>query len=58
MKRPWEKHLSVAIVLAALAFAAAELWNVMAGAAVAAVAVFVALRPLFRNRGERPGEER
>lgn len=56
MQRPWEKHLSLAIVLFAVAFAAAEFWSTMAGAAVAAVAVFVALRPLFRNRGRRPEE--
>jgi hypothetical protein len=56
MERPWEKHLSLAIALSAVAFAAAEFWNTMAGAAVAAVAVFVALRPLFRNRGRRPEE--
>lgn len=56
MRRPWEKHLSLALVLLAVAFAAAEFWNTMAGAAVTAVAVFVALRPLFRNRG-RPPEE-
>ena len=49
MQRPWEKHISAAIVLAAVAFAVGETWNVMAGAAVAAVAVFVALRPFFRN---------
>jgi hypothetical protein len=54
MQRPWEKHLSVAIVLLAVAFAAAEFWNTMAGAAVAAVALFVALLPLFRNRGRPP----
>jgi hypothetical protein len=56
MQRPWEKHLSVAVVLLAVAFAAAEFWNLMAGAAVAAMAVYVALLPLFRNRG-RPPEE-
>jgi hypothetical protein len=56
MQRPWEKHLSVAIALAAVAFAVAEFWNAMAAAALGAVAVFVALRPLFRNRGKRPEE--
>jgi hypothetical protein len=50
MHRPWQKHLSAAILLAAIAFAVGELWNVMAGAAIGAVAFFVALRPLFRNR--------
>ena len=49
MRRPWEKHLRLAFVLAAVAFAAAEFWSHIAGAAIAAVAVFVALRPLFRN---------
>jgi hypothetical protein len=52
MRRPWEKHLRLALVLLALAFAAAELWNVMAGAAIAAVAFFVAMRPLFRKEPE------
>jgi hypothetical protein len=53
MRHPWEKHLSLALVLAAVAFAVAELWNLMAGAAIGAVGVFVALRPLFRNRRVR-----
>jgi len=53
MHRPWEKHLSLAILLAATAFAVGELWNAMAGAAIAAAAFFVALRPLFRNRRTR-----
>ena len=53
MHRPWEKHLSIAVALAAVAFAVGEVWNVMAGSAIAAVAVFVALRPLFRNRRTR-----
>jgi hypothetical protein len=53
MHRPWEKHLSAALVLAAVAFAVGELWSVMAGAAIAAAAFFVALRPLFRNRRPR-----
>ena len=52
MHRPWEKHLRMAIVLSAMAFAAAELWNLMAGSAIAAVALFVALRPLFRKEPE------
>jgi hypothetical protein len=56
MRRPWEKHLSVAIVLAAVAFAVGVIWNVMAGAAIAAIAFFVALRPLFR-RAEDPAKE-
>jgi hypothetical protein len=53
MHRPWQKHLSTAIVLAAIAFAVGELWNLMAGAAIGATAFFVALRPLFRNRRTR-----
>jgi hypothetical protein len=47
MNRPWEKHLRTAILLLSIAFAAAVLWNRMAGAALAAIALFVALRPLF-----------
>jgi ABC-type iron transport system FetAB permease component len=39
----------MAVVLSAIAFAVAVLWNLMAGAAIAAVALFVALRPLFRK---------
>ena len=50
MRRPWEKHLSIALMLAAIAFAVGELWSSMAGAAIGAAAFFVALRPLFRNR--------
>jgi hypothetical protein len=53
MHRPWEKHLSTAIVIAAIAFAVGVFWNVMAGTAIGAVAFFVALRPLFRNRRTR-----
>jgi hypothetical protein len=53
MHRPWEKHLSTAIVLAAVAFAVGELWSPMAGAGIGAAAFFVALRPLFRNRRTR-----
>jgi hypothetical protein len=39
----------MAVLLLAVAFAIAEFWNVMAGSALAAVALFVALRPLFRK---------
>jgi len=53
MHRPWEKHLSLAVLLAAVAFAVGVLWSPMAGAAIAAAALFVALRPLFRNRRTR-----
>lgn len=49
MQRPWEKHLALAVVLSAVAFAVGETWNLMAGAAIGAAAVFVALRPLFRR---------
>ncbi|MCC2676136.1 MAG: hypothetical protein K0R58_3083 [Ramlibacter sp.] len=51
--RPWEKHLRLALVLCALAFAAGELWNLMAGAALGAAAFFVALRPLFLEQAQR-----
>jgi hypothetical protein len=47
MHRPWEKHFRMAVVLSALGFAASVFWNPMAGAALGAVALFVALRPLF-----------
>ena len=53
MRRPWEKHFRIAAVLAAAAFAVAEFWNLMAGCAIAAVAVFVVLRPLFIERRRR-----
>jgi hypothetical protein len=53
MHRPWQKHLSVALLLAAVAFGVGEVWNAMAGAAIGAAAFFVALRPLFRNRRTR-----
>ncbi len=57
MRRPWEKHLRMALVLAAVAFAVGVFWNVMAGAAVGAIALFVALRPLFRS-GDGEGRGR
>lgn len=53
MRRPWEKHFRIAVVLSAVAFAVGEFWNLLAGCAMAAVALFIALRPLFlkhRNR--------
>lgn len=53
MRRPWEKHLSLALVLASIAFALGVLWRPGAGAAVGTAAVFVALRPLCRNRRTR-----
>ena len=56
MRRPWEKHLRMALVLAAVAFAVGVFWNVMVGAGIGAVALFVALRPLFRSGdGKRKG---
>lgn len=54
MQRPWEKHLRAAFLLSAIAFAVGVLWHPMAGAALGAVAVFVALRPLFRNDRDGP----
>lgn len=53
MRRPWEKHLRIAVVLAALAFAVAEFWDTFAGAVIAAMAIFVALRPLFRKSDDK-----
>ena len=49
MRRPWEKHLRMALVLSAIAFAVAVFWSRMAGSAIGAVALFVGLRPLFRK---------
>jgi hypothetical protein len=45
--RPWETHISAALVLASLAFAVGEFWSPLAGSALVASALFVALRPLF-----------
>lgn len=53
MRRPWEKHFRTAVVLAAIAFAVAEFWNLLAGCAIAAVAVLVVLRPMFLERRKR-----
>lgn len=53
MNRPWEKHLSAAFLLSAGAFAVWELWNAMAGAALGALAFFIAMRPLFLHRRTR-----
>lgn len=53
MRRPWEKHFRIAVVLSAVAFAVAEFWNLMAGCALAAVALFVGLRPLFLKHRDR-----
>jgi hypothetical protein len=47
----------MALVLAALAFAAGVMWNEMAGAAIGAVALFVALRPLFRKDKDAAASE-
>jgi hypothetical protein len=57
MHRPWEKHLRMAVVLSAIAFAVAVFWNLMAGSAIAAVALFVALRPLFRKEPQDAADE-
>jgi hypothetical protein len=43
----------MALVLFALAFAIAVFWNLMAGSALAAVALFVTLRPLFLRQPGR-----
>jgi hypothetical protein len=51
-RRPWERHLSIAVLLVSVAFAVGELWNVFAGSAIAAAAFFVALRPLFLRGAE------
>ena len=48
-RNTWEKHLCLALVLASVAFAVGELQNAFWGAAVAAVAFFVTMRPLFRG---------
>jgi multisubunit Na+/H+ antiporter MnhG subunit len=49
MRNPWETHLSAALALSAVAFAVWEFGSELAGAALFAAALFVALRPLFRN---------
>ena len=53
MRRPWEKHFRLAVLLAAVAFAVGVIWNLMAGAAIGAVAFFVAMRPLFREADDK-----
>lgn len=53
MRRPWQKHFSYALLIAAVGFAVGELLNPLAGAALGAVAFFVALRPLFMKRRKR-----
>lgn len=58
MRRPWEKHFRIAVVLSAVAFAVAEFWNLMAGSALGAVALFVGLRPLFMRRNRNRQQER
>ena len=59
MRRPWEKHFSAALLIAAVAFAVGVFLNLMAGAALGAVAFFVALRPLFlHRRAEREARRR
>lgn len=47
MDNPWERHLSAAVLLVSVAVVTGEFWNAFAGAAIAAAAFFVAMRPLF-----------
>jgi NhaP-type Na+/H+ or K+/H+ antiporter len=49
MRGPWEQHLTMAVVLLAIAFTVYVLWSHMGGSALTAVAVLVALKPLFRK---------
>jgi hypothetical protein len=49
MRGPWEQHLTMALVLLAIAFTVYVLWSHMGGSALTAVAVFIALKPLFRK---------
>jgi hypothetical protein len=49
MRNPWETHLSAALALASVAFAVGVFLSPLAGSAFTAIAIFVALRPLFRN---------
>lgn len=49
MRGPWEQHLTMAFVLLAIAFTVYVLWGHVAGSALTAVALFVALKPLFRK---------
>lgn len=58
MRRPWEKHFRIAVVLSAVAFAVAEFWNLMAGSAIGAVALIVGLWPLFMRRNRNKQQER
>jgi hypothetical protein len=52
MRRPWRKHLSYALLVAAIAFAVGETLEPLAGAALGAVAFFIAMRPLFMKRAK------
>lgn len=49
MRGPWEKHLTLALVLLTMAFTVYVLWSHLGGFALAAIALFVALKPLFRK---------
>lgn len=55
MRGPWEQHLTMALVLLAIAFTVYVLWSHVAGSAVTAVALFVALKPLFRKASPDTG---
>lgn len=57
MRGSWEKHLTMALVLLAVAFTVYVLWSHMAGSALTAVAVFVALKPLFRKARREDDED-
>lgn len=57
MRGLWERHLTLACVLLAVAFTAYVLWSHMAGSALTAVALFVALKPLFRKAREEEEDE-
>jgi hypothetical protein len=57
MRRPWQTHLSIAFAVLAAAFAVSEFWSGLAGAALAAVAFFIAMRPLFRKDAVRTLDE-
>jgi hypothetical protein len=49
MRGPWEQHLTMALVLLAIAFTVYVLWSHVGGSALSAVALLVALKPLFRK---------
>lgn len=57
MRGSWERHLTLALVLLAIAFTVYVVWSPMAGSALLAAAVFVALKPLFRKVREDDDED-